>query len=144
MNYGRLAIAAVVAAVVDMAYGYTVYGIGMASQFAAAPGVFRPMDVVNGHIPLMALGTLVGMVAAVFIYAKGYEGGSGAAEGLRFGILVGVLMAGYVLVGDYVTMNIGRRLAASLAGGTLVEWGVVGAAIGLVYKPAASPRKAGV
>ncbi len=138
MNYSRLAIAAVVAAVVDMVYGYCVYGIGMAGQFAAAPGVFRPMEAVNGNIPLMVLGTLVGMLAAVYIYAKGYEGGSGAQEGLRFGILVGVLMIGYVLVGDYVTMNIGRRLAVSLAIGTLVEWIVVGVTIGLVYKKPAA------
>jgi hypothetical protein len=138
MNYGRLAITAVVATIVDMAYGYAIYGVGMASQLAAAPGVFRPIEAVNGKIPLMALGTLVGMLAAVYIFAKGYEGGRGAQEGLRFGILVGVLMTGYVLVGDYVVMNIGRRLAVSLAIGTLVEWVVVGVAIGLVYKPAAS------
>ena len=137
MNYGRLALTAVVATVVDMVYGFAVYGVAMASQFASYPGIFRPMDTITGNIPLMVLGTLVGMSAVVYVYAKGYEGGSGVQEGMRFGLLVAVLMIGYVGVGNYVVMNIGRRLAASMAIAGLFEWIIVGAAIGAVYKQAA-------
>jgi hypothetical protein len=135
MNYTRLALAAVVATIVDMAYGFVVYGSLLASEFARYPGVFRPMDELNAKIPFMIAGTLAAMFALAYIYAKGYEGGSGIQEGLRFGALVGFFSAGYIAVGNYVVMNIGRRLAGSMALAGFVEWIAVGMALGLVYKP---------
>jgi hypothetical protein len=135
MNYSRLVLATVVATIVDMVYGFTVYGTLLASEFERYPGVFRPMDEINGKIPLMIGGTLVAMFALSYIYAKGYDGGSGIQEGLRFGALVGFFSAGYIAVGNYVVMNVGRRLAASMAVAGFMEWAIVGMALGLMYKP---------
>jgi hypothetical protein len=85
------------------------------------------------------------MVVAAFIYAKGYEGGAGFPEGARFGALIGLFMAATAL-GNFAILNIGSRLAASLAVAGLVEWTIVGVVIGLVYRPApsATRRAAGV
>jgi hypothetical protein len=76
------------------------------------------------------------MFAAAYIFAKGYEGRGGVQEGLRFGILVAVFLIGYVLVGNYVVMNIGRRISAYMAVAGLFEWIVVGITLGLMYRPA--------
>jgi hypothetical protein len=38
------------------------------------------------------------MVAAGYIYAKGYEGGSGIAEGARFGAAIGLFAVGYAAI----------------------------------------------
>jgi hypothetical protein len=69
-------------------------------------------------------------------------------EGMRFGVLVGLLMLGYVWGVDYAIMRIGKKLAVYAGVAGLVEWIVVGTVIGLVYKPAvsapASRRAAGV
>jgi len=137
MNYTRLALAAVIATIVDMIYGYTVYGMLLAGEFSRYPSVFRDMQAVNPNIPLMAAGVLVAMFAVAYIYGKGYEGGSGLQEGMRFGALLGIFGAGYIAVGDYVIMNIGRRLAVAMAVAGLVEFALVGITIGLMYKPAA-------
>ena len=136
MNYTRLALAAVVATIVDMVYGYVVYGVVLAGEFSRS-GVFRPMEAVTPNLPLLAAGVLVAMCALAYIYGKGYEGGSGFQEGMRFGGLVGIFGAGYIAVGDYVVMNIGRRVAVAMAVAGLVEFAVVGMTIGLMYKPAA-------
>ena len=48
------------------------------------------------------------MIAVACIYAKGYEGGSGLQEGLRFGLLIAIFNAGYVIGADYGILNIGR------------------------------------
>lgn len=95
-----------------------------------------------GRIALAGLvGTVVfssiGFLLAA-IYAKGYEGGSGLAEGARFGLLVGVFVVCAVVADEYVTLNIGRRLALAMAAGRLIEWTLVGMAIGWVYRPVAS------
>src|SRR5262249_62335455 len=111
--------------------------------FAKYPAIYRPPDSAPGFMGFLFLGTLLAMFVAAYIYAKGYEGGSGFQEGMRFGVLIGLLMLGYQGLVGYAVMNIGRRIAASLAIASLVEWTIAGIVIGLVYKPAAlaSPRR---
>ena len=55
MNYGRVVVAAIVGTIVDMVYGFVVYGMLLASEFGRYPGVFRPMETINAHIPNIAM-----------------------------------------------------------------------------------------
>ena len=137
MNYTRIVIAAVVATVVDLVYGLLVWGKVLAGEFGRYPAIYRPADDQTWYVPLMFVGILFAMFFASWIYAKGYEGGSGFTEGLRFGVLIGLLMAGYVAGVNYGIMRIGKKLALTYAVGGFGEWLLVGLVIGLVYKPAA-------
>jgi hypothetical protein len=142
MNYGRLVAAAVAGTVVDMTYGFVVYGMLLANQFAQYPGVYRPAADMS-YMPVLVAGAFVAVLAATIIYSKGYEGRSGLEEGVRFGALIGLFGVGYAAMVNYAVLNIGRRLALGMAAAGFVEWLVVGMVIGLVYKPAASaPRRA--
>jgi hypothetical protein len=143
MNYGRLALAAIAATFVDAVYGFVVYGNIISSEFARYPAIYRSTETQTAYLPAMFAGLLFAMLVASYLYAKGYEGGSGLQEGMRFGVLVGLVMVGYVAGVNYATMNIGKRLAAYYALAGLVEWVVVGMAIGFVYHPAAKVRAAG-
>ena len=143
MSYGRLVLAAAVAAVVDGIYRYVVYGNIISSEFERYPAIYRSSAVQTGYLPLMFVGLLFAMLVATYLYAKGYEGGSGVQEGMRFGVLIGLVMVGYVAGVDYATMNIGKRMAAYFGLASLVEWTVVGITIGFVYHPA-TPREAAV
>jgi hypothetical protein len=137
MNYGRLALAAIAAWVVDAVYGFVVYGTVLSSEFGRYPGVYRPNDVGPSYLPVIFVGILLAMFVASYVYAKGYEGGSGIQEGMRFGVLMGLLVLGYSGIVNYAILNIGRRLAGSVAIAGLVEWTIAGIVIGAVYKPAA-------
>ncbi|HEY3042845.1 MAG TPA: hypothetical protein VGJ39_02395 [Vicinamibacterales bacterium] len=137
MNMGRLALAALAATIVDGVYGFAVYGTALASQFAAFPGVFRSTESQTMYLPVMFCGILVGMFAATFIYAKGYEGGNGVREGLRFGLLMAIFNAGYFVGTSYGILNIGRRLTLAMAVAGLGEWLLVGGTIGLIYRSTA-------
>ena len=60
---------------------------------------------------------------------------------------MGVFVIGYMAIVSYATMNIGRKLTLLLAFTSLVEWLVVGATIGAVYKAIGTPaatRRVGV
>lgn len=140
MNYRNLALAAFLAWIVDGLYGYIVYGKLLLSQFERFPGVFRPFDEVNANMPLMAAGGLIAMFALAFIFAKGHEGGNGIQEGLRFGVVVAVLMVAGNVVTEYCVMNFGRRLAAELAVAVFVETAMVGLILGAVYRPVLKAR----
>jgi len=141
MNYARLVLAAVAATVFDAVYGFLVYGMLLAPEFARHPGVYRSNEAGQALLPLMFGGVFIAIVAAVIIYAKGYEGGSGVAEGVRFGFLLGVFVV-FAFVGvNYAVLIIGRKLAVMAAAAGFVEWLGVGTVIGLVYKPAAGSRR---
>jgi hypothetical protein len=139
MNYGRLVAAAVAGTIADAVYGFLVYGMLLTNMFGAFPSVYRAKDVQPAYLPLMFLAIFVAMLAASAIYAKGYEGkGPAVGEGMRFGILFGIFSGALFGGVSYATLNIGRRLAVSMAGAGVVEWILVGTAIGAVYRPALS------
>jgi hypothetical protein len=141
MNYARLALAAVAATVFDAVYGFLVYGTLLAPEFARYPGVYRSNEAGQAFLPLMFGGLLIAIAAVAIIYAKGYEGGSGAAEGARFGFLLGVFVVLAFASVNYAVLNIGRKIAAMTAAAGFVEWLAIGVVIGLVYRPApGSPR----
>ena len=137
MNYTRLVIAAVVATIVDAAYGFVVWGKVLADEFGRYPAIYRPGDDLSGF-PLMFAAIFVAMLFASYIYAKGYEGGSSLAEALKFGVIMGLFLAAYFSGVNYGTMRIGKKMALTYAAGGFGEWLLVGLAIGLVYKPSAA------
>ena len=136
MNYGRLVLPAVAATVVDAIYGFLVYGLLLAGDFAMFPGVYRPADVGMAYLPLMFAFLFVALLVVAMIFAKGYEGGSGVAEGVRFGALLGIFVAMAFSVVNYATLNIGRMHSLRMAIAGFVEWTLIGVVIGVVYKPA--------
>jgi hypothetical protein len=141
MNVARLALAAVAATVFDALYGFLVYGMLLAPEFAKYPGVYRSNEAGQAFLPLMFGGLLIAIVAAAVIYAKGYEGGSGVAEGARFGFLLGVFVVFAFAGVNYAVLIINKKLAVMTAAAGFVEWLAIGTVIGLVYKPAGgSPR----
>jgi len=146
MNFGRVAAAAVAATAWDAIYGFCVYGILIAPEFAKYPAVYRSNEAGMAFLPMMFAGILVAMVVATLIYAKGYEGGSGVAEGARFGFLLAVFIVCVFVGVNYATLNINKKITGMLAVAGFIEWLVAGIVIGLVYKPdaAAAGRRAAV
>jgi len=146
MNYTRIAIAALVAFVVDSLYGFLVWGMALSGEFGRYPQIYRAAADQTSYLPLMFAGTLIGLFFAACIYAKGYEGGSGMAEGLRFGVLMGLFMAAYGAGVNYGIMRIGKKMALTYLAGGFGEWLIVGTVIGLVHgsSAAAARRGAGV
>ncbi len=140
MNTKSLAIAAAAAFVVDQVYGFLVWGTLMMPEFERYPAVFRSKDAVMANLPVMMAGGLIAMFALAYIYAKGYEGGSGVMEGLRFGGVLGVYVFGAIAVGNYAVMNYGRKLAVETAIAAFAEAVLVGVILGAVYKPAGTGK----
>ncbi|HKB11494.1 MAG TPA: hypothetical protein VKD69_12615 [Vicinamibacterales bacterium] len=146
MNYARIALAAAAATVFDSIFGYLVYGVLLANSFAQYPGVYRTAEAGAAYLPGMFACLFIGLLVAAFVYAKGYEGGRGVAEGLRFGVLLGVFVAAIFAGVNYATLNIGLSHSLVMAMAAFVEWTLLGGVIGLAYRPAAAPvrRTAGV
>ena len=135
MSYSRIVLAGVAGVVAFYIHGFIVFGKLIANDYNPYLAVYRTSDTVIHYMPIGFLCTLIGTVVLALIYAKGYEGGRGIVEGLRFGLLIGLFVAMVCVGENYVTLNIGGKLALEQAVGTLTGWTVVGVVIGLIYKP---------
>jgi hypothetical protein len=84
---------------------------------------------------------LVGFFAFAYAYAKGYEGGNGVVEGIRFGVLVSLIVIGFGLIWQYVMFPITATYAAAIVIDSIVELALYGAIVGAIYKPAVVPAR---
>ncbi len=136
MNYARIVVAAIAGWLTFFISGTVVFGLSpLAKFYAPYSAVYRSQAAVMSYFPIGLASTFIAILLLAIIYAKGYEGGRGIVEGARFGVLVGLFVICAFVGDEYVTLNIGWQLALAMAAGRLFEWTLVGAAVGLVYKP---------
>lgn len=135
MNFSRLALAAVSAWVLSLVVGFVVNSWLMADIYQAHAHVFRPEAQMN--LPLGFGMQLVAFFAFAYMYAKGYEGTAGVQEGLRFGVLVGLIIIGFATIWSYVTLPVSGTMGAYWAVDVLLEMAIYGTVVGLIYRPRA-------
>ena len=138
MNYTRLLLAAVGAFVTYFALGGLFFAAGpLNAEFRKYPAVYRPKDEIMSVMPAGMLAMFVSMVVMAVLYAMIYRGGSGIAEGARFGALIGVFAVCAFVIHNYVNLNIGLALTVGQSIAYFVEWTLAGIVIGLIYRPVA-------
>ena len=106
------------------------------TEFMKYPAVYRQHEGQMKHMPAAMAATFVAIVVLAVLYAMIYHGGSGVAEGARFGALIGVFAIGTFTVHNYVNLNIGWKLTVQQSVAYFIQWVVVGIVIGLIYRPA--------
>ncbi len=136
MNYSRLALATLGATAVYFALGGLLFGLGpLRREFEKYPAVYRTADDMKGVMPYGILAMLLSILVLAVLYAMLYRGGSGAAEGARFGALIGLFAVGSFVLHNYVNLNIGLKLTLEQALAYFIQWTLVGLVIGLIYRP---------
>jgi hypothetical protein len=141
MNFMRVAMAALAAWVLYMVMGYLVHAVLLRDLYMQYSGLMRPEAQAQAILPVNFGVVLVGFFAFAYAYAKGYEGGNGLQEGLRFGVLVGIMLCTFGTIWEYMVWPVGRRLLAAWLIDYIVEFALYGIVVGLVYKPAALSAK---
>jgi len=142
MNYRRIVLAAIAGFLAYFLCGTLLFTLpGMKTEYSRYPAVYRSAAGIQSLIPVALASTFLAILVLAVLYAKGYEGGPGAAEGARFGVLIGIFAVCSFVFHNYVNLNIGLKLTLVQAICYFFEWIVVGIVIGLIYKPAAAlPR----
>ena len=95
----------------------------------------------TGNLPLGFAFLLLAFFAFAYAYAKGYEGGSGLMEGIRFGVLVALVVVGFGHIWQYVMYPITASWAAAIIVDQVVELAIYGAIVGVIYKPTSIPTR---
>jgi hypothetical protein len=136
MNYSRTGLAGLGATVVYFALGFLLFALlPLGDEVRQYAAVYRPPESMNRVAPVGMVALLVSMMALASLYALVYRAGSSVAQGARFGFLVGVFAAGSFVLHNYVSLNIGLRLALLQAFAYFVQWVGSGIVIALIYRP---------
>jgi len=142
MNFVRVGLAALAVWAAYLALGFLIHGVMLDDLWLALQrdGIARAPA--NAHILMpMSVGlALPGALAFAYAYAKGYEGGPGLQEGLRFGVLIGLIFVAFGLGWNYVMFPLPLRYLTSMSAATVIEFAVLGMTAGLIYRPMAPSR----
>lgn len=144
MNFARVALAAVVSWVVYMGVSYLVHAVLLKDIYLRHVGVMRSEAAQSGILPIGFFFALIGFFAFAYAYAKGYEGGSGTQEGLRFGVLIGILICCFRVIWDHMVWPVSVQLTVAWMVAYIVEFALYGMVVGAIYKPATRTARAHV
>ena len=136
MNYPRIALAGLGATVAYFALGFLLFALlPLADEVRQFAAVYRPEESMKRVAPVGMVAMLLAMMALAALYAFAFRDGSSVAHGVRFGFLVGVFAAGSFVLHNYVSLNIGLRLALLQAVAYFVQLLGSGVVIALIYRP---------
>jgi archaellum biogenesis protein FlaJ (TadC family) len=137
VNYARIALASLAAVVAYFVYGFALFAAwpSMKTEFLKYPNVYRPKDEMMKVMPYGMIAILVAIVVVAILYAKIHTAGGGIVSGIHFGALIGLFSVCTFVVHNYVNLNIGPTLTIYQSIAYFFQWVIVGAAIGLIYKP---------
>ena len=141
MNYSRLALAALGGIVTYFAVGTLVFFLvpSLINEARKHPALFRPEEEMKTFMPIGMVGTLIAILIAATLYAMTSQGGSSAASGARFGILMGVFVVCGFVLHNYANLRIGLKLTIGQSLAYFAQWTIVCTVIGLIYKPVTMP-----
>ena len=136
MMYSRIVLAGLGATVAYFALGFLLFALlPLADEVRQFAAVYRPEESMTRVAPVGMVAMLLSMMALAALYASAFRNGSSIAEGMRFGLLIGVFAAGAFILHNYVSLNIGLRLALLQAFAYFVQLLGSTVVIALIHRP---------
>ncbi|HAK60145.1 MAG TPA: hypothetical protein DCO77_07145 [Nitrospiraceae bacterium] len=135
MNTKRWLLASLAVVVVFFVLEMIIHGMLLQGLYLKTAQVWRPQAEMMGLMWLSWLGYLIFAPFFAFIYTKGHETGkSGLGQGLRYGVLMGLMLSPMQSLSWYAVLPIPGILAFAwfLAGMVVIT--ASGIAVGLIYR----------
>lgn len=136
MNWARVAMAGFAGFVFYFVFGGLCFKLvpSLKDAFSKFPSVYRSQEGIKSVMPVGMAAMLMAILVLAVLYAMSYQGGSGLAEGARFGALIGLFAVGSFVVHNYVNLNIDAGLTIQQSIVYFVQWVLVGVVIGAIYR----------
>jgi len=137
-NYVRIALASLGGMVAYFVYGFAMFAAwpSMKTEFMKYPNVYRPKEEMMKVMPYGMVAILIAIVVVAILYAKIYPAGGGILSGAYLGALIGLFSVCTFAIHNYINLQIGLTLTIYQSIAYFIQWVIVGAVIGLIYKPA--------
>ncbi|MGB5346646.1 MAG: hypothetical protein WBN23_10825 [Woeseia sp.] len=113
---------------------FLVHEILLGPTYESLAAVFRPEAEMMSMMWVMLVGSAVSLLAFCYIFTKGYEN-RGIAEGVRYGVLIGLLYAVPYALDQYVIYPISTYLTHMWIISGVLIFAVLGAVFAAIYRP---------
>ncbi len=120
--------------VVMQGLGYVIHEVMMGDTYARLASIFRPEAEMNDMMWMMIVSGTITIFMFCYIFTKGYEG-KGIMEGVRFGALVGLMMAGPMAIDPHVIYPVPAEVASIWLISGIATLMIAGAVFAAIYKP---------
>jgi len=112
--------------------GMVIHGMILGPTYATMEGMFRP----EADMKMWIIFIVDAVVAFFFtlVFSKGYEN-KGIAEGVRYGLYIGLMFGISMGYGTYASMPIPYSLALQWFLYSIVQYIICGVALAFVFKP---------
>lgn len=132
-NCKRMILSAIAVFIFMSAFQWVYHGILLMGAYEATAEMWRPMsDTFTQYCAVMMASTFFVAFMVTYIFTCNYEG-KGMSEGIRYGLLIGLLLAARDM-GAYGYMPIDFTLVASWMLGSLLTGLGAGAVLSMTYK----------
>jgi hypothetical protein len=137
MNISRAALAALGGFITYFAIGALAFGpfSFLREEFARYPHVYRSQDAIQAVMPIGMLAMLVGIFAVTLVFSTSTLASRRVLGGIQFGVLIGLFVVCAFVLHNHVNLNVGWRLTVQQAIVYFLQWIVVCAVIGAIYRP---------
>lgn len=112
--------------------GMVIHGVLLSPIYSTMEGMVRP----QAEMKMWIIFVVDAVIAYFFtlIFSKGYEN-KGIAEGVRYGLYIGLMFGISMAYGSYASMPIPYSLALQWFLYTIAQYIVCGIALAMVFKP---------
>ena len=132
MNIKRFLLACLGVYIAIQVTNPVVHGVFLGKEYEALSHVWRAD--MTSKMWVMFITDAVFALLFIYIYSKGREG-RGIGEGIRFGIIVGLLMNGVGLLNQYVVYPVPFSLVIKWFILAMIQFVIYGLLACLIYKP---------
>ena len=127
----KILIASAAVFIAKVVLDFLVHGVLLTSEYQATKGIWRP-DMMN-LVWISYLNSAIVAVCLSWIFSKGYEQ-KGLVEGVRFGVVSGLMISVGFAYGSYMSFNIPYSLALQWFLYSMVEFILFGLVLALVFR----------
>lgn len=132
MNIKRFFGASIAVFVANQLMDLIIHGVILGKTYETMVNVWRPdMD---SKMWIMTVSSFIFAFLFVYIFTKGYEN-KGIAEGIRFGIIVGLLMNVVGMLSQYAVYPVPFSLVLQWFVFGMIQFTIYGIVAALIYKP---------
>jgi hypothetical protein len=136
MNYARIALAGLAATLAYFALGFILLALlPLADEVRQFASVYRPEESMMRVAPIGMVAMLVSLLALATLFASAFRERASVGQAVRFGLLIGLFAAGSFVLHNYVSLNIGLRLALLQSLAYFLQLFGAAVVIALVYRP---------
>jgi hypothetical protein len=133
MNIKRFILASVLVFVAFQVLNFLIHNVLLMAAYQATADVWRP-DMMQ-KMWIIYVTTLIFSFLFVYIFTKGYEG-KGILEGVRYGLLIGLLMNVVGMFNQYAVYPVPLTLAVQWFIYGMIQYVICGIVAAVIYRPA--------